>query len=204
MRASGTTGRIQNEVGNLDASVRRSNRAAVAYNKIQMTTASLSAVRGISALRSETQPPHVLVPRVLAIDYGRKRIGLALSDELGLTAQPLGVLVHKNRQDDIRRLREICREHGVRQVVVGHPLHITGEAGEMACEAARFANRLGKELGMPVELADERLTSWEAEQTMNEVGSAGPRKKLPVDAVAAAILLREYLDRKRSSAAGKE
>jgi putative holliday junction resolvase len=169
-----------------------------------MTTAWLSAVGGISALRSKTQPLGVLVPRVLAIDYGRKRIGLALSDELGLTARPVGVLVHKNRQEDIRRLREICREHGVGQILVGHPLHISGEAGEMAREAARFASRLGKELGMEVELADERLTSWEARETMNETGSAGPRKNVPVDAVAAAILLREYLDRKRSSAAGKE
>lgn len=168
-----------------------------------MTTALLSAVRGISVLRSETQPPNVLTHRILAIDYGRKRIGLALSDELGLTAQPLDVLIHKNRREDIRRLREICREHGVRRILVGHPLHITGEAGEMADEAARFANRLGKELGIEVELADERLTSWEAEQIANESKSISSRKA-PVDAVAAAILLREYLDKKRSAILGKE
>ncbi len=77
---------------------------------------------------------------------------------------------------------------------MGHPLHITGEAGEMADEAARFAARLRKELGIEVELADERLTSWEAEQTMAEFGSARRRKNASVDDVAAAILLREYLD----------
>ena len=202
MRASGTTGRVQNEVGNLDAPVRRSNRAAVAYNKTQMTTALLSAVRGISVLRSETQPPNVLAHRILAIDYGRKRMGLAISDELGVTAQPLDVLIHKNRREDIRRLREICREHGVRHILVGHPLHLTGEAGEMADETARFANRLGKELAIDVELADERLTSWEAEQIVNGIRSTS--RKAAVDAVAAAILLREYLDKKRSAMLGKE
>jgi putative Holliday junction resolvase len=164
-----------------------------------MITASLSTAGGISALRSEMQPP-----RILAIDYGRKRIGLALSDELAITAQPLDVLIHQNRRDDIRRLREICRKHGVRFILVGHPLHITGEAGEMAAEAARFAARLRKELGVEVELADERLTSWEAKQTIVEINSAGDRKNAPVDAIAAAILLREYLDKKRSSIAGKE
>lgn len=203
MRASGTTGKIQSEAGNRDGFVPRSNRAAVAYNKTQMTTALLSAVRGNSVLGSETQPPNVLAPRILAIDYGRKRIGLALSDELGLTAQPLDVLIHKNRREDIRRLREICREHGVRQILVGHPLHITGEAGEMADETARFASRLGKELGIAVELADERLTSWEAQQIADETSSTGSRKA-SLDAVAAAILLREYLDRKRSAILEKE
>jgi putative Holliday junction resolvase len=164
-----------------------------------MTIAALSTARGISALRSEMQPP-----RILAIDYGRKRIGLALSDELGITAQPLDLLVHKNRRNDIRQLREICRKHGVKLILVGHPLHITGEAGEMADEAARFATRLRRELGVEVELADERLTSWEAKRTMAGTSSGGHRKNVPLDAIAAAILLREYLDTKRSSIAGKE
>ena len=129
-------------------------------------------------------------------------MGLAISDELGVTAQPLDVLIHKNRREDIRRLREICREHGVRHILVGHPLHLTGEAGEMADETARFANRLGKELAIDVELADERLTSWEAEQIVNGIRSTS--RKAAVDAVAAAILLREYLDKKRSAMLGKE
>ena len=80
-------------------------------------------------------------------------------------------------------------------MIVGHPLHISGEAGEMADEAARFAVRLKKELGINVELLDERLTSWEAEQTMGELGR-GDRKSL--DDIAAAILLREYLDRRQN------
>lgn len=155
-------------------------------------------------MNSETQSPRVLTPRILAIDYGRKRIGLALSDELGITAQPLQTLLHKNRRDDLRRLRDICRTLGVARILVGHPVHMTGATGEMADEAARFAERLRKELGIEVELADERLTSWEAEQTMRGFGSARQRKNASVDAVAAAILLREYLDKKRASIEGKE
>ena len=129
--------------------------------------------------------------RILAIDYGRKRIGLALSDELGATAQPLLTIQRANRRDVIRRLREICAKHGVVQIIVGHPLHMTGEAGEMAAEAASFATRLSKELGIETELVDERLTTWEARQTMTETKSR--RKGEPIDAIAAAVLLRDYL-----------
>lgn len=132
--------------------------------------------------------------RILAIDYGRKRLGLALSDELQMTAKPLLILVRTNRRNDRRRLSEICRKHGVARILVGHPLHITGEAGEMAEETALFAARLQKDLGIEVELADERLTTWEAEQIVAGRKSL-VRKKPYVDDVAAAVLLREYLDR---------
>jgi putative Holliday junction resolvase len=142
--------------------------------------------------------PNGQVARILAIDYGRKRIGLALSDELGLTAQPLVTIVRANRRDDLRRLREICRRYGVTCILVGHPLHMTGEAGEMAAEAARFAARLKKELRIVVELVDERLTTWEADQLMVETKSSSRRKRIHIDDVAAAILLREYLNRQRT------
>lgn len=143
--------------------------------------------------------PDAKAARILAIDYGRKRIGLALSDELGITAQPLATLVRANRLNDLRRLRDICSKHGVARILVGHPLHITGEAGEMADEAARFAARLEKDLGIAVELVDERLTSWEADQLMAETKSSSRRKRTHLDDVAAAILLREYLDRRRTN-----
>jgi putative Holliday junction resolvase len=171
---------------------------------MQMTLVPLSVVGGNPGLKLPTQPMSTSAQRILAIDYGRKRIGLALSDELGMTAQPLQVLAHKNRREDVRRLREICRAKGVRLIVVGHPVHITGEAGEMADETARFATRLRKELGIEVELADERLTSWEAEQTLAEMGGAKRRKDAPLDDVAAAILLREYLERRNANREGKE
>lgn len=138
--------------------------------------------------------------RVLAIDYGRKRIGLAISDPLRFTAGPLKVFLRTNRQEDIRRLRELCREHEVRRIVVGYPLSIDGSKSEMTEEAARFASRVEKNLGIPVELVDERLTSWEAAQvaspshSQQSKGAAGN----PLDDIAAAIILREYLERQRS------
>jgi putative holliday junction resolvase len=132
--------------------------------------------------------------RVLAIDYGRRRIGLALSDELGVTARPLTTMVRVNRQADLRRLRQICREHSVAHIIVGHPLLLSGQAGEMAGEAARFAARLKKETGIETELIDERLTSWQAEQTVGQTPSARRAKRKSLDEIAAAILLRDYLD----------
>ena len=152
------------------------------------------------ASAGEIPPAAEKLRRILALDYGRKRIGMALSDELGLTAQPLGTLVRVNRQNDLRRLREACRTHGVTHIIVGHPLHMTGEAGEMANEAARFAARLEKETGIGVELVDERLTSWAAEQIVAETKSAASskgRKRAPLDHIAAAVLLRDYLERTR-------
>jgi len=111
----------------------------------------------------------------------------------------------------MRRIREIVREHGVRQIVVGLPLRLDGTRGEMAEEAARFARRVHKELGLPVEMVDERLTSWEAERQLEEqqgrpfhaepayasgTKHRAKRQARPsVDAMAAAIILKEYLDR---------
>jgi putative holliday junction resolvase len=136
--------------------------------------------------------------RILAVDYGRKRIGLALSDELCLTARPLTTLVRVNRRKDMNRLREICREQQVKQVIVGQPLHMTGESSPLAEEAARFAARLGKETGLPVELVDERLTTWEAKSIVSERGRGARRSDAAIDDVAAAVFLREYLESKRS------
>ena len=134
---------------------------------------------------------------VLAIDYGRRRFGLALSDELGLTARPLSVFQRTNRRNDIARLRDLCRRHAVGRLVVGWPVRLDGTPGEMAKEAAGVAERLRKQLGRPVDLADERLSSWEAEQQLHEWGVL--RKGQSVDDLAAAVILREYLARSQKS-----
>jgi len=134
--------------------------------------------------------------RILAVDYGRRKIGLALSDELGLTAQPLVTILRVNRRTDLRLLRQICKDHSVVRIVVGHPLHLRGEPGEMAAETARFAAKLSKEVGIETELLDERLTSWEAERIVAETQSSRRRQRKPLDDVAAAVLLRDYLQRK--------
>jgi putative pre-16S rRNA nuclease len=138
--------------------------------------------------------------RILAIDYGRQKLGLAISDELRLTARPLGTILRVNRRTDLRQLARICREHSVGRVLVGYPLRLSGEAGEMAEEAAQFAARLRKETGIETELADERLTSWQAEQMMAKTGPLARQKRKSLDDVAAAVLLREYLDAKSAEA----
>lgn len=147
--------------------------------------------------------------RILAVDYGRVRIGLAIADAETRMAQPLTTMERINRNEDMRRLRELVREQGVKQIVVGLPLRLDGSRGEMAEEVERFAERVRKQIGVPVEMADERLTSWEAERLLEEVqgrfihdekltGGKKPAKsqaRMTVDAVAAAVILKEYLDR---------
>jgi len=136
-------------------------------------------------------------------------MGLAIAEGQRGMAQPLGTLERVNRNEDMRRLRELTREHGVRQIVVGLPLRMDGTRGDMAEEAERFAQRVRKQIGVPVEMVDERLTSWEAERLLEEVqgrfihdeklGHNKKKKqkaaKLSVDAVAAAVILKEYLAR---------
>ena len=146
---------------------------------------------------------------ILAIDYGQKRLGLALSDESRLTSHPYATWVRRNRRRDLTRLRELVRKEGVRCIVVGLPLHLDGTPSEMSEEASRFAERLEKALGLPVEMIDERLSSWEA----GEICAGLPRGKRSrgrspepaavkptaphekFDDVAAAVILRDYLAR---------
>ncbi len=153
--------------------------------------------------------------RILALDYGRARIGLALADAETALAQPLGTLNRINRNEDMRRLRELLREHGVIQIVVGLPLRLDGTRGDMAEEAARFGQRVHKQFGLPVEMVDERLTSWEAERLLEEqqgrtlhADSSKKRKKESkkpgVDAIAAALILKEYLDRRQAVQTAQE
>lgn len=135
--------------------------------------------------------------RVLAIDYGRRRLGLAVSDPLGVAARPLATWTRSNRRRDLARLRDLCREQGIGRIVVGWPLQLNGAEGNMASEVASFADRIRKNLGIPVELMDERLSSWEAEQVAAGRGAAKDRspnlKHRNLDEVAAAVILRDYL-----------
>ena len=145
---------------------------------------------------------------ILALDYGRARIGMAIADAENALSQPLGTLDRVNRNEDMRRLRELVREHSVKQIVVGLPLRLDGTRGDMAEEASRFGQRVHKQLGLPVEMVDERLTSWEAERMLEEHqgrvlnAPSGHKKKKEnartgVDAMAAALILKEYLDRQK-------
>lgn len=160
---------------------------------------------GVRRAREE-QVPHEADPeassglgRILAIDYGRRRLGLAISDEMGWTAAPLQTLERKGRETDLRRLGVIAREQGVRRILVGNPLRMDGTAGTMAKEAERFAGRVKEALRLPVEVVDERLTSWAADQWRSGHPEAGRGRSN--DEVAAAILLEEYLGREQATAA---
>ena len=134
---------------------------------------------------------------------------MALADFDARIAEPFRTLERINRNQDMRRLREFARNHRVQKIIVGLPLQLDGTPGEMADEARRFAGRLSKQLALPVELVDERLTSWEAERILEEemgrrisrVETRDRRKrvtrisdsKYTVDAVAAMVILRDYL-----------
>jgi len=145
--------------------------------------------------------------RILAIDYGRRRIGLAIADSEARLAEPLATLDRANRNEDMRRLRELVRQHGVKRILVGLPLRLDGTRGEIAEEAERFANRVRKQIGLPVELVDERLSSWEAERKMEEEFGRKARSrsrakgedKISVDSVAAVVILREFLAKTAAS-----
>lgn len=146
---------------------------------------------------------------ILALDYGRARIGLAIAEAETALPRPLTTLHRENRNEDMRRLRELAREYGVKKIIVGLPLRLDGTRGEMAEEAERFANRVRKQIGVIVELADERLTSWEAERIMEEelgkkirAEKTGKRESgadvVTADSVAATVILREYLEREKA------
>ena len=152
---------------------------------------------------------------VLAIDYGKKRLGLALSDEFGVTSRPYATWTRINRRRDLARLRELVRQEEVRLIVVGLPLHLNGAPSEMSEEAKSFAARVEKALGLPVEMMDERLSSWEAHETLAAASSSGrmrrdssgrseARKKTPLDEIAAAIILRDYLDKARTRSGSRD
>ena len=149
--------------------------------------------------------------KILAIDYGRARIGLAIADSLHGVARPLAAMERINRNQDLCRLRQLVREHSVKLVLVGLPLRLDGTHGEMAEEARRFALRVQKQIGVAVEMADERLTSWEAERQLEEqfgrrsksLTSASKKRggEISVDSMAAAIVLRDYLERNAAGGA---
>jgi putative pre-16S rRNA nuclease len=134
--------------------------------------------------------------RYLALDVGNRRVGVAVSDELGLTAQPVLTLERKrNPRDDLRSLARLCRRFGVAGIVVGNPLTLEGQAGPQAGKVQAFAAELGALTGLPIHLWDERLTTHEAHQRLYEAGRPRQAHRRVVDQVAAAMILQEFLER---------
>lgn len=139
-------------------------------------------------------PNHVPKPgRILALDVGKKRIGLAVSDELGITAQGLETLRRTRIRADLEKLKEIAREWKIGCLLVGSPLHMSGSESRQSEYTREFAERLGHYLELPVVFLDERLTSVEAERLMRDAGASLEERKNAVDRVAAMLLLQSYL-----------
>jgi len=137
--------------------------------------------------------------RVAALDVGDARIGVAVSDELGIAANPLGV-VRRSREQSNRQvlgaLAEMLEPYGPERLVVGLPLNMDGSEGPQAAKVRAFAARVGTHLGLPIEFWDERLTTVAAERVLLEADLSRGRRREVIDKVAAALILEGYLARR--------
>jgi putative Holliday junction resolvase len=147
-------------------------------------------------------PDFVFAPstgRILALDVGKKRIGLAVSDALGISAQGLPTFQRTRIRDDVRGLATLARERQIALLLVGNPLHMSGTESRQALYTREFAERLGSETGLPIVYWDERLTTVEAERVLREARATLDQRKKAVDRLAAVLLLESYLDARRAA-----
>ena len=142
-----------------------------------------------------------LVPRIVGFDVGERRIGLAISDPLGYTAQPLFTLHRAGRRADLKSVGRVLRKHGVREAVVGNPLYMSGDQSPQAAKAQAFAEELRAEFGITVHLWDERLTTTQAHRHLDDAGHAAIGRKGIIDQVAAVLILQSFLDARASERA---
>ncbi|HAF71531.1 MAG: Putative Holliday junction resolvase [Acetothermia bacterium 64_32] len=139
--------------------------------------------------------------RVLGLDVGDRRIGIALSDETGTVAQGRGVYIRQGGEEDLSYFVELCRREGVEKIVVGLPLHMNGSEGEQAAKARAFGEALGARTGLPVEFLDERLTTVEANRVLREAGLREQKKRRVRDQLSAVLILQAWLDFRRFKSA---
>lgn len=142
------------------------------------------------------QPPGA-PGRLLALDFGSKTIGLAVTDPLGVTAQGLVTLRRRNKKTDLEGLAAVIRDYGVAEIVIGYPLHMSGQAGAQAGRVEQFAETLRQRFGLPVHLWDERLTTAEAQRVLRETDMSGRRRARVVDRLAAVLILQNFLEGRR-------
>jgi putative Holliday junction resolvase len=133
-------------------------------------------------------------PRLLGLDFGSRRIGVALSDELGLTAQPVLTLVRRDLKSDLKSLGRLLRKHGCAAIVLGNPLYMSGDISPQAAKTQAFADALKTAFSLPVHLWDERLTSAEAHRHLHAAGRPLSGHREVVDQVAAVLILQSFLD----------
>lgn len=131
--------------------------------------------------------------RILAIDHGSRRMGLAVSDALGITAQGLDTLERKNKRADFGRLERTIREYQIKEIVLGNPLRMSGQEGTQSQKVAEFAEELRQRFHLPVHLWDERLTSAEANRLLRENEVSTKRRAQAVDRMAAVLILQSFM-----------
>ena len=144
-----------------------------------------------------------MATRILALDYGSKRMGVALSDELGWTAQPLETFERRTLERDIAHIQELVSTHDVREVLVGLPLRLDGGEGPAVQAVQSFIGRLSEMLSVPIVTWDERMTTRAAEDLLIAADMSRKKRKGVVDRVAAAILLQGYLEAQASSSSSE-
>jgi putative Holliday junction resolvase len=142
--------------------------------------------------------------RILALDVGKKRIGLAVSDELGITAQGIETLQRTRIREDLEQLREIALRWNVQGLLIGKPLHMSGAESRQSDYTEEFASRLQRHLQLPLAFWDERLTSAEAERMLRDSGATIEQKRGAVDRLAAVLLLQSYLGFRQITSAPEE
>lgn len=140
-----------------------------------------------------------LPPRVLGLDVGSKRIGLAVSDPLGITAQGLETIRRQNKRLDLEELGKIIRQYSVSEIVVGYPLRLSGAEGTQSEKMQRFAEDLRKKFGLPVHLWDERLTSSQANRLLREMELSIQKRAGAVDRMAAVLILQNWMEARESA-----
>lgn len=132
--------------------------------------------------------------RIASIDYGLKRVGLAISDESQIIATSLGVIeVGKSSGETIQKLLKALATYDLEKIIIGYPVHLNGKVGFLADEVKHFISLLEKEVGCPVECVDERLSTVQAERSLKEGGMNRKKRSKVIDAVTAVILLQGYL-----------
>jgi putative Holliday junction resolvase len=136
---------------------------------------------------------------LVGLDFGERRIGVAVSDPRGLAAQPLRVIERRSLAEDVSRVKEVVEARKAERIVVGLPLNMNGSIGPAARRARRFASRLARELGLEVIMQDERLSTVEAERALLAGNRSRAQRRELRDAVAAALILQSYLDVQRSA-----
>ncbi|MHC4472790.1 MAG: Holliday junction resolvase RuvX [Planctomycetota bacterium] len=136
--------------------------------------------------------------RVLGVDFGLKRHGIAISDPLGITAQPVGVVELAPGDTGLGELARIAAEREAERIVVGLPFHMDGRPGDHHDEVLAFCDALAARTGLPVETIDERLTTAMAERALAEGGLSRKKRKARVDRMAAQLILQTWLDRRRA------